>query len=55
MSGETGPKLIVEAEIPDITLEETDLVVTEDGLTIRGDVKEEQRADDNGLLRVERR
>jgi HSP20 family protein len=52
---ETGTHLIVQAEIPGIDPADIDLVVTEDGLTIRGEVKEDKKADDQGFHRVERR
>lgn len=52
---ETDTHLIVEAEVPGMNPDDIDLVVTEDGLTIRGEIKEEKKAEDKGFHRVERR
>lgn len=52
---ETETHLIVEAEVPGINPEDIDLVVTEDGLTLRGEVKEEKKAEEKGFRRLERR
>lgn len=52
---ETDTHLIVEADVPGVDPENIDLVVTENGLTVRGEVKEEKKAQDQGFHRIERR
>lgn len=52
---ETQNEVIVRAEIPGVNPDDLDLTVTEDGLSIRGEVKQETNAHEQGFRRIERR
>lgn len=52
---ETQNEMIIRAEIPGVDPNDLDLTVTEDGITLRGEVKQETLADEHGYRRIERR
>lgn len=52
---ETGSEIIVSAEIPGVNPDDLDMVVSEDSLTIRGEVKQESKTEEKGFYRAERR
>jgi len=45
----------VSAEIPGVNPDDLDIIVTDENLTIRGEVKQETTTDEHGYKRIERR
>jgi len=52
---ETGTHFVVSAEIPGVEPDDLDVIVTEDSVTLRGEVKERKEHDKTGYKRLERR
>lgn len=52
---ETATHVIVSAEVPGVDAKDLDVVLTEDTLTIRGQVAEKAEAAEGGYRRIERR
>ncbi|MDI6870854.1 MAG: Hsp20/alpha crystallin family protein [Bacillota bacterium] len=52
---ETPTHVIVSAEIPGVDPDDLDVTVAEDGLSLKGEVKQETDADTQGYRRIERR
>jgi len=52
---ETDTHFVVSAEIPGVNPEELDVTVTEDSLTLKGEVRERTEENETGYRRLERR
>lgn len=52
---ETKSEIIVHAEVPGVNPDDLDITVRKDGLTLRGEVRQETRQDEEGYRRLERR
>lgn len=52
---ETQNEIVLHAEIPGVNPDDLDITITEDSITLRGEVKQEINADERGYRRVERR
>lgn len=52
---ETENEIIVRAEVPGVRPEDIDITVSEDAVTVRGEVKQEFDASHHGYRRIERR
>jgi len=52
---ETKSEIIVHAEVPGVNPDDLEVTVRKDGLTLRGEVRHEERRDEGGYRRLERR
>ena len=52
---ESDDAVHVSAEIPGVNPDDLDLIVTDENITIRGEVKQESTTDEHGYKRIERR
>lgn len=52
---ETDTHVIVAADVPGVDPDDLDVTITDEALTIRGEVKQEQNTEQSGFRRIERR
>jgi len=52
---ETVTGFVVEAELPGVDRDNLDVTVSEDGITLRGEVREERQEGEGGFRQIERR